>query len=50
MKQFPFVHRLKEEVTIVNNHDLLALYFRSEEPGAWISVTMVIVKLFFQLL
>lgn len=50
MMLFPRIHRVKEEVTTVNNHNSLALVFLFQEPGAWISVTMVIVKLSFKLI
>lgn len=46
MMLFPFTQRVKDEVTTVNNHNSLALVFLFQKPGAWISVTMEIVKLF----
>lgn len=50
MMLFLFIQRDKEEVTTVNNQNSLAIVFLFQEPGAWISVTMVIVNLFFKLI
>lgn len=50
MMLFPFIHGVKKEVTTVNNHNSSAFVLLFQEPGAWISVTMEIVKLFFKLI